>query len=182
MLRLHRGLLLSPFFLHGVIFFFKLSLLSFCILINLKRLQRDLGNKYKPVINHNKVVSLPWGRIVRGRPCAGWQADIQADCDGDLAFKPPANAFAGVCVGSYSCSTWPVIISSHAVTRPRDDRHIVNTKERKGENSADLRCQTRSADRDGTLIFVMYVMRCNPTFHAYSSLDAQRVLCKVGHI
>lgn len=58
-------------------------------------------------------------------------------------FKPPAKAFAGVYVGSYSCSVQPVIIPCPAVTRPRDD-----TK----KHGADLRFRTR---RDGTLIYIV---------------------------
>lgn len=83
-------------------------------------------------------------------------------------FKPPAKAFAGVYVGSYSCSVQPVIISCPAVTRPRDDTKPTKTR--------------RPADGDGTLISFMlcYVMQRNPTWEASSrSLHAQRVLCIV---
>lgn len=64
-------------------------------------------------------------------------------------FKPPAKAFAGVYVGSYSCSVQPVIISCPAVTRPRDDTKPTKTR--------------RPADGDGTLVSFMlcYVMLCS---------------------
>lgn len=62
-------------------------------------------------------------------------------------FKPLAKAFAGVYVGSYSCSVQPVIMSCPAVTRPCDD-----TKHKK--HGADLRFLTRPADHDGTLIYI----------------------------